>query len=221
VKVDFAYFKAAGRSLEIVGEWQAKVRAFFKAAEAIKDEVGAAAVAHFSHERVAGFEFANGAPNGWRQQKRTGLYWPLRKSKEGKALSDRIEALRAPRLEDMLGYRQLMIVGNGWRSLGLYGINDEEDAYVIAVPLDAEGKPFFEPQDAVRIKASEFLAMRGSNDPFRYRLVRHHGTRLHSRLDSRQSRPRVGTALPARRQPQTDCGKGPAVTFPGETGGKP
>ena len=159
MKITHAYYRADGRSREQVEQWHERVQEFHQAANASKDEVGASEVAHYSHERIAGFKFPDDeTPAGWRRLK-NGLCWPTRHSHQGRELDRRVSARCGPNLDSCFGVTELMLVGRRFFTTGLTPL--EDGAFIIHVPLDQDGEPFYEPQDAQRLKPSEYLHFTG------------------------------------------------------------
>ena len=156
-----AYFRAAGRSLEAVRKWQKEVKEYSQELDSLREEVGAESVYTFSDYRgIAGFKFPEGqVPDGWKHDQKDGTWLPKRDRKARKELSDRIAAIRGPSFEEAMGNKELMVVGNRWFSTGMEELSDGQ--VIISVPLNGDGEPFYQPEDAVRLKTSDYYALKG------------------------------------------------------------
>ena len=98
-----AYFLAHGKSETKVREFFTKRQAAMIAADDIAKEVGGNGTV--GAYRISGILFKDGAPEGWTKKgvSTDGQYYymPLRRSKAGKALCQRISSIRIPGASDL------------------------------------------------------------------------------------------------------------------------
>ena len=156
-----SYFLAHGESEKKVREFFAKRGEAFTQANAIAKEVGGdrPAVGH----RISGITF-KAVPHGWTEKGRTGdgipYYLPLRKSKAGKELASRIEAVRIPGAVDL--HSEFTRDGGHLSSEGLGITINYISAQIIggkAVITVPNGMDFV-PPDCTPLKTSEYWALK-------------------------------------------------------------
>lgn len=170
---DTLYFRAVGKSLEVVEKYRTDTQAAHNHWWAVARDLGATGLMA-SVDRLFGFVF-EGDPGAahkktLRRVKDAGtVYWaPNKRYKAGKELAKRLEEVRCPHsgsltrqlVGDPFAYVNMGESGPGgsirFRMIGFHVIGDET---ILTVPA---GGPT--PPDAVRIKTSEYWALREAEE---------------------------------------------------------
>ena len=157
-----SYFLAHGESETKVREFFTKRQAAIIAANDMAKEVGGTGTV--GAYRVSGILFKDGPPEGWTQKGTSTdgqrYYMPLRRSKAGKALCQRIAAIRIPAASDL--HSEFSTDGGHMASAGL-GITINyisaemvRGKAIISVPNGMD----FVPPDSTPLKMSEYWAIK-------------------------------------------------------------
>lgn len=161
------YFKAQGRSLATLHEFEDLRETQRKKLEELRDEFNAIEIVNRG-SFIVGFTFKDeeSVPEGWRHVNWIGCqkyYGPYRRKKVDKELWARIQSCKMPdweKLTKMLSGQSLYIIDSKMTGCGYETLNDVK---IISVPVD-NGEPVFAPEDAVQLKMSEYWALKEDQD---------------------------------------------------------
>jgi len=156
-----------GKSMEAIKEWQRMKIAAIEAAKNIALEFGADTEVITRGNFVAAFQFKSDPGRAWRPISKIGeflhCYTPDLRKKAGKAIFNRLSAIRMPGSEDfakLIGGGFFIVCGNQWGSISFQKFDDK---YVISMPIGDRDNAdaAFVPPDTTPLKLSEYYALKG------------------------------------------------------------